>query len=533
MLDPVVSTRLVTAVIGAGPAGLLFCIGARILHERTGRPASHAPIYLFDKRDNYSRTHPLRMDRAPYRALQQQLDDPRFDSVMDFLESEGFRPVVNDLEARLVTLAAELGISKERMSIGPEDTTLSDMRAILEQGDRLEPRELLFIVGADSVHSATRELLTLPDPSAHHTHQQLVRLRVEGPGLPSEISVMDQIRLSKLLDSLLDYHLKQDGYAEVNLFLDPAEHEQLSHLEAAPSEPVPLDVATLTTLSAPLFCRIVNHLADGFGAGPCKLSVTSTFRLEHRVSSAVVFQRPELSAIAVLVGDAAVSLPFFRGMACLARCVAHLTRDHADMVAAEPELRAAIAARYQDEVAEVVRTELSMVAARARLIGLIREVARISAMLPFPIQSWFLSVPDRDVGRGPTAGFVLNLSLALPSAAIALSAPVLDAFMWEPLGWLWLISVPLQAVGGAVYYAVRLSEPGPDVWVKAVWRWQIFGLLVLGPAITLLNSWWLNRLAQAHSLVSWFVLGMAFVSGLYLFEWFQRRRWNSADLDAG
>ena len=308
---------------------------------------------------------------------------------------------------------------------------------------------------------------------------------------------------------------------------------QLMHLEASPSAPVLLDPATLATLGAPLFRRIANHLAEGFGAGPCSLSVTSTFRLEHRVSRAVVFQRPELRAVAVLVGDAAVSLPFFRGMACLASCVARLTKVHADMVGADPEDRAEVAGRYQHELTAVVRTELATVAARARLIGVVREVARISAMLPFPIQSWFLSVPDRDLGRGPTAGFVLNLGIALPSAVIALSAPLLDAYVWEPLGRLWLLSVPLQALGGMAYYAVRLSEPGPDKWVKAVWRWQILGLLVLGPAITLLNSWSLSRVAQAHSLVSWFVLGLVFASGLYLFEWLQRRHWTSADLDEG
>jgi len=527
------TTRLVTAVIGAGPAGLLFCVGARILHERAGRPSSDAPIYLFDKREQYSRTHPLRMDREPYRALQRQLDDPRFDAVMGFLEGEGFRPVVNDIEAHLSTLASQLGITKERLCIGPEDTTLLDLRALLEQSGRLEADELLFIVGADSVHSATRDLLTLPDPSAHHSHQQLVRLRIEGPRLPSRITLVDQIRLSKLLDSLLDYRLKREGWAEVDLFLDPAEHEQLMHLEASPSAPVLLDPATLATLGAPLFRRIANHLAEGFGAGPCSLSVTSTFRLEHRVSRAVVFQRPELRAVAVLVGDAAVSLPFFRGMACLASCVARLTKVHADMVGADPEDRAEVAGRYQHELTAVVRTELATVAARARLIGVVREVARISAMLPFPIQSWFLSVPDRDLGRGPTAGFVLNLGIALPSAVIALSAPLLDAYVWEPLGRLWLLSVPLQALGGMAYYAVRLSEPGPDKWVKAVWRWQILGLLVLGPAITLLNSWSLSRVAQAHSLVSWFVLGLVFASGLYLFEWLQRRHWTSADLDEG
>jgi len=77
-----------------------------------------------------------------------------------------------------------------------------------------------------------------------------------------------------------------------------------------------------------------------------------------------------------------------------------------------------------------------------------------------------------------------------------------------------------------------LPEPGPDTWIKAVWRWQILGLLILGPSITLRNSWSLGRVAQAHSLESWFVLGLIFATGLVIFEGLQRRRWTSADLDA-
>ncbi len=85
-----------TCVVGAGPAGLLFCIAARILHERAGLKA---PLWLAEE---------------PYRELAADLKDPRFDAVIGFLAERRFAIEANVLEQRLLEVAEALGVHEEQ-----------------------------------------------------------------------------------------------------------------------------------------------------------------------------------------------------------------------------------------------------------------------------------------------------------------------------------------------------------------------------------------------------------------------------------
>ena len=147
--------------------------------------------------------------------------------------------------------------------------------------------------------------------------------------------------------------------------------------------------------------------------------------------------------------------------------------------------------------------------------------------------------PDGQVGQSPhpeedEAGdsggheFVVAKGAAL---LIALLAPLLDAHVWAPLGRGVLLAFPLQVLGGAVFFATRLWEPGPDRLVRAIWRTQIGALMLLGPLITAFNSWTLGHPAQPHMLVAWIVLGGLFALGLYLFEGLHKGALSSAQLD--
>ena len=91
---------LTTAVVGAGPAGLLFTlIGKILMGERWD-------VRLYDKRESYVRTHRLRMAKEPYLAIGQDLQDSRFDALLSFLGEHHFTPEVNLLEAKLTELLA-------------------------------------------------------------------------------------------------------------------------------------------------------------------------------------------------------------------------------------------------------------------------------------------------------------------------------------------------------------------------------------------------------------------------------------------
>ncbi len=51
-----------------------------------------------------------------------------------------------------------------------------------------------------------------------------------------------------------------------------------------------------------------------------------------------------------------------------------------------------------------------------------------------------------------------------------------------------------------------------------MWRIQLALLLVGGLPLTLVSSSQLDRPAQLYAAVAWFMLGLAFVGGMYLFR---------------
>lgn len=504
----IVAPVLVTAVVGAGPAGLLFALAGRLLAARRGVDPAAWSILLFDKRDAYERTHRLRLVAAPFLALQREVADARFDDVVAFLRAEDFAPSVNDLEQRLARAVADVGVPRVRLHLGdgPGETSLVGLRERLVADGALRVGAPWTIVGADSVKSDVRRL-AFPDARPRATtHQHVARLHVVGPGLPAKLGVVDQYKLSKALGSILDYRLNRNGFAEVDLFLSQREHAAVAALGAVPREPLPLDAARVGKVRAPLFRAIIEHLARGFGGGPCDVRLYSTFRLEHAVMPRRATTLPALDARAFLVGDAAVSLPFFRGMACLTRCAHALAQLHVDEVA---DCRADLTMRYEDAVEAIVRDELAVVAARARLVRGVREFMRVSALLPFPMQSWFLSADELERPRDrPTPGLAMNAAVAVAAAASAVLGVA-------PL------AVALQVLGGVVYRAATTFERGPHRYVRAAWQAQVALLLVAGPMLAVQRGFasWTSFVVAAGG----FLLGGAFVVGMLAFEALGRR----------
>jgi len=613
--------RIATAVVGAGPAGLLFSIVGRLLHEKRGGVREAWPLFLFDKRAAYERTHRLRMAPAPYRDIGRDLQHPWFDALLGFLEEHRFRPEVNLLEQELAALALKAGVRREILCVGAgaSDVSLDGLRARLEAEGRIRADDLLTIVAADSVNSDVRATLGPRAAPVERTHQYLARLHLVGPDLPESLGLVEQLKLSKILASMIDYRLNANGFGEVDLFLTAGEHRAVVALGATPRQPIVLTGSELRSLRrAPLFRRLVDRFREGLGSGPCEVILRSTFRLEHRYARRVVFNLKDIHAQVFLVGDAAVSLPFFRGMACLGRCVHRLAEAHCDLVALAgripaPDERLQIertffsaqrplvfgtkplfgrivrveptvqrgrpsyvvlhrwlhhygvhvlqregagwaslhhlapvwrrlafadfaaqvdpALRYEREVAAVRRSELRMVSSRARLVRGLREVVRVSALLPFPMQTWLLSFPDRDRRSSHwTPGVVVNLVLAASGAAVALAGLRLAALFHPAAGWTWAAALPLQLAGGAAYAGARALEGGPQRLTRAIWRMQIVALAIGGPALAWSGPDSLAWRVAAWS--SWFVLALPFVIGLYVFELLERWWWDRAGLES-
>lgn len=527
--------RVVTAVVGAGPAGLLFAFLARALAASAGRDL---PLYLHDKRDSYVRTHRLRIAPEPYRDIARAVDHPGYAAFLTFLEHNAFKPAVDELERQLLSLVTDVGVHKERLRIGHGDgaTSLAELRAQLEREKRLGPDDFLSIVAADSVHSETRELVRGSARPTQKLHQLVARLKVEGAELPDELPIIEQLRLSKLIASVMDYRKHPAGHAEIDLFLGPSEHRSLEALAANPKAPVELDPATLASLRAPLFCKIVDYLRHDFAPGGSLVTLWSTFVLEHKHMHPVSFAVPAINAHVSLVGDAAISLPFFRGMACLAESAFALAEAH--VAAASPSgNRAALAARYQERIDGILNRELAIVEARARLIRGAREFVRLSELVPFPVQSWFLSVPDESTPAWRlTPGVVLNLAIATAGAAAALGAPLLAPALagdWPRRlvigGALYALSAALQLAGGLLYRHTQNLDASAASAAKRLWTVQML-VLILGGVLISVSSLWRTSGLQLLPALSWLLFGASFVAGMLIYEALERRWWSRAEL---
>ncbi len=532
-----------TVVVGAGPAGLLFCIAGRILATRAGLGGAWA-IRLVDKRAAYARTHRLRMAEPAYVALAEELADPRVDALLAFLRDSSFAPEVNRLEERLSALATEVGITKRQLAIGDGEgeTSLVDLRGELEEEGLLGPGATFTVVGADSVHSAVRRLAAPDDAPLRHQHEQLARLRVDGGDLPARLGPADRVRVSKLLGSLVDYRLNTNGFAEVDLFLDPREHRRAHALGATPGAPVDLDEPALRRLGAPLLAGIVRHLARSPGGANRRVRLVSTFALEHAVAPRRIMVHPQAGAVVALVGDAAASLPFQRGMSCLARAAVALARVHVAELshperedARTPEALEACAARmvsYDEAVDSIVASELGIVRTRARLVRALRESIRIAALAPFPVQSWLLPPPGVDVRKDLLSRWhLINAAFAATTAAFALGGSILRVGGW-PWGSLSAWGALLfEVAGGFLYRGTLELHAGPWPRLRGIWQTQLAFVFVAGVSITVWASRGAGELTQVFAAVWSLRLAAAFIVGLYLCEWLMARFARSAALD--
>lgn len=457
---------LKTAIVGAGPAGLLFALIGKILM------ADNWTVELYDKRESYVRSHRLRIAPEPYQAIQRELNDPRFDALMQLLEQHAFAPEVNLLESKLTELLTSFGVHKRVQEV----TTLDELDADT-------------IVAADSVHSRLRALVADGVMPISQTHQRVARLRVTGADLPARLGVVDKFRLSKVLGSVVDYRLNGNGFAELDLFLSPSEFRLLHALGATPKTPLVLSSTRIDAVRAPLLRAIVAHLEQG----DREIVLHSTFELAHAIMPQRRFQHGHKQVF--LLGDAAVSLPFFRGMACLASCAHALARAHAS-----GQFDA-----YERDVDAVVKREVSTVSARAQLIRGVRELTRISALLPFPIQTWWLSAARTPVPDRLSPGTIFNLVVALAAGAAAL--------LGLAVPWLAPLALAGQWLGGVAYRWTLTLEPGPHRYLRRVWELQLFVIAVAGVALVAADrvSWW--------ALGWWWLLGLAFAAGIYGFEW--------------
>jgi hypothetical protein len=518
--------RLVTAVIGAGPAGSMFCFVSRLLAIKSQIPPKIWRIILLDKRNEYQRSHRLVIDRKVYKSCQKEMNDQIFDSLIEFLEKNSFAPRVNELETFLSLAISQLGVEKRVLTLGnsPGDTSFAALRKDFEENQLIDSEDLLTIVGADSVHSTVRTTLGPRLVLEHSTHEHLARFLVRGRAIPEKIHAFERYRLAKILGSVVMYYPKNSENAEVDLFLSAKEFQVISSLGANPKTPVFLNLKDPLFRDAPFLKRILQQLSRGLSDDPCEVFLISTFQLEHAVCPTRVFKMPEINAFAFLVGDAAIALPFQRGMAALLKSVSSLASAHLNLLRS-PSTVEKIAFDYDKAVGKIVEEELNIVRARAKLVRGLKEFFRISAILPFPIQSWFLSHEDRaEKWEALSSWRVINFICAVSAFCIAFGKN--DA---HSIGWMMLLGLFSQTLGGFLYRATLEYERPPFRTLKSIWAIQISAWFITGTYKMLSEpSKSFGSSEMLYGTIWWFG-GIFFIFGIYAFEFLSTRWWKSGD----
>ena len=135
---------------------------------------------------------------------------------------------------------------------------------------------------------------------------------------------------------------------------------------------------------------------------------------------------------------------------------------------------------------------------------------RISSLLPFPIQSWWLSAARDPVPDQVSPSTYFNMLIASSAAGLMMLGLV------SP--WLALFSLPLQIGGGVAYRWTLDLEPGPHRYLRRIWEVQIAAIASVGVTLALLGR------MSSWAMIWWWILGAAFVVGMYTFEWFVARR---------
>ncbi len=520
-----------TVVIGAGPAGLIFSLINRICLDHRNISSSKWPLFLLEKRTRYVRNHRLQLDKSEFVRVQKRLNSLHFDKFVQFLENTNYRPVINELETFLTQALNKFGVSQTICDVGNSfrQSSLHDVRAKLPHSFSQENKPWV-IVGADSVKSTVSKMLGNDKGRITGTHEYLIRLKLIGNHLPKSINIIENFKLSKVLSSVLSYRFNKNGFAEMDLFLDPSEYYAVSWLNANPKNPINLTKEVLDQLNAPFFKQVIISFIESHSKVSLQqIQLQSSFKLEHSINRSRVRHLNEFNAYAFLVGDAAISLPFQRGMTAMIKCTYELSEvlfsifDQLTLNESTYQLEQckSIANHYQVQSELIAKEEIKIVSSRASLVRGLRQFIRINAMLPFPIQSWLLGYESNFSAKSINiTHFLLNLLFAC-CASLSMGAALLlmlnNKEFWSPLTFI-IIGFVLQFIGGFIYRANFTFTNQVHIFIKRIWQIQIVSWMLLGIGIILFKIIEISSLIGALLATAWWTGGVFFGIGLVLFD---------------
>ncbi len=371
------------AIIGGGPVGLWVAAQTRMR-------CPHVRVVVFEKYETYGRRHVLRLEprslRTPLRTT-----DSRLAEFCDRLP-----PVIRtqELEDQLQNLAHSCGVEiRTRHEVLEPD----DGKLLAEFRD--DPAGLVAVVGADGAHSTVRKTLFADAISTYEEVMYACELKYEAvDDTRALVPISEAYPTLKLLNHAAQEYVgrAREGRTPVTLriIVSAAEFIELSgatfkkpwHL-AQDEDRSHVPASVLESITRWLNAR-QSFAGETRVPGSELLSVTS---LAPYRSAAFVRRRAIGRAVpALLVGDAAFGVPFFRsannGFLCgtqAAACLAQLATATGDDTIKEQSLD-----DYARYVERLATREIRTARRKRTMLETAKWWCQVSGLVPWQVNRW-------------------------------------------------------------------------------------------------------------------------------------------------
>ncbi|MGQ3891986.1 FAD-dependent oxidoreductase [Legionella sp. CNM-4043-24] len=281
--------------IGAGPVGLYTAIQAR-LHN----PALQ--IKMFERSDSYTRSHMLKINRRSYRGAHQ---DERLQSILQTLHGS---VRTTEIEARFRELAIQLGIDIEY------GKKIDDVKQLAHDYPTAKT-----IVGSDGARSGVRQQVFNDRKSVDKTMQTIIEVKYDVTGDAPRLTNYQYLEGLTQIPHFVTENIgrNRDGKTPVSLFFfaDRQTGDEIREL-GTPRAPAGLPhikagSRRMTSLANSIHPWLALRASYGEKrvSGSEKIAAVdlNVYKSEH-------FTHLDNGVRYVLIGDAAMGVPYFRAL---------------------------------------------------------------------------------------------------------------------------------------------------------------------------------------------------------------------------
>jgi|GEM_PF-1895880 len=281
--------------IGAGPVGLFTAIQAK-LHNPT------LNIKMFERNETYTRGHMLKINPASYQDMH---PDPRLKKITDQLV--GSVPTT-DIEKQLRDLAIELRIDIQRGQL------IEDVRRLARDYPSAHT-----IVGSDGARSGVRKQIFADRKSVDETTQTIVEVKYQVDADAPRLNKYQYVEGLTQIPHFVAENVgrNKDGKTPVSLFFfaDKQTGDEIRALGNArdPARLVDIKAGTnrMTDLANSIRPWLALRASNGEKRVPGSEKITA---VDLNVYQSEHFVHLDNNVRYVLIGDAAMGVPYFRAL---------------------------------------------------------------------------------------------------------------------------------------------------------------------------------------------------------------------------